>query len=351
MKKAYFIFVTVILCFVISACSNSGNKNDIAEALPPESRSSISESEIIRNSATEQSVVQNVAASSLPGSEEYIKQVIRNTIPKFTKPDMSEYEKVKAAFDYLIEIGYYTRPIALDIWRFRSTGDVIPSYVETRSLNMLLFGFGTCEDYAASLMMLLEEMGIETRYMTGLTYTSNGGMTYHSWTQAKVDGVWYHLDNELEDGISNDGTVRYKYFLKSDLTMSASHFWGQKLIDYANGRLKTAQIEEISKEYLGENCPQDYPTPTPKQIAVNPRPDTDTLRVELLEELREYEEAYGKLSYIEQNIFPPVFVRYWHESGEEPLDNYGNLVRNGDFVRDYPKIRLLIPPLEGAERP
>lgn len=335
---------------MISGCASNASPsiNAVSEISDGSSSSqSVSESELTEDPVTEQSIIQNTTASSLPSPEEYVKQVIRDTVPKFSRPDMSEYEKVKAAFDYLIEIGYYQRPIALDVWRFRSTGGAIPSYVETRSLSMLLFGFGTCEDYAASLVLLLEEMGIEARYMTGLTYTRGGGLTYHSWTQAKVDGVWYHLDSELEDGISDDGTVRYRYFMKGDATMSASHYWGQKLIDYAGNRLQAEQIEEITNEYLGEDCPRDYPTPDPKQIAVNPRPDVDALRAELLGELREYEEAYGKLTYMEQNIFPPVFVRYWQNSSEEPEDNYGNLVRSADFIREYPKIRLLIPPPEG----
>lgn len=138
--------------------------------------------------------------------------------------------------------------------------------------------------------------------------------------------------------------------MKGDETMSASHYWGKRLIDYAGNRLQTEQIEEINNEYLGENCPQDYPTPTTNQIAVNPPPDVETFRAELLEELRVYEEIYGKITYMEPNIFPPVFVRYWYDSSEEPEDNYGNLVRNSDFVREYPKIRLLIPPPEKDER-
>lgn len=215
---------------------------------------------------------------------------------------------------------------------------------------MLLFGFGTCEDFAASLMMLLEEMGIEARYMTGMTYTRGGGMTYHSWIQAKVDGIWYHLDVELDDGIAtDDGMVNYRYFMKGNTTMSGSHFWGQGLLDYAGNRLQPEQVAAIRAEYMGENCPQDYPTPAAQYIAVNPRPDTDTLRAELLVELRQYETIYGSLAPLEQNIYQQVFVRHWHESSEEPVDNYGNLVRDADFIRDYPRIRLLVPPEETTQ--
>lgn len=234
--------------------------------------------------------------------------------------------------------------IALDIWRIRSAGDTVPSYVETRSLNLLLFGFGTCEDYLAALIMMLADMGVETRYMTGLTYSVDGLLIYHSWIQAKVDNIWYHLDCELEDGISRSGTVRYRYFMKSDATMSASHYWGQSLVRFGGERLQSGQIDEIMSTYAGEDCPKDYPTPAQRQITVNPEPDVKALRAELLEELNEYDSTYGKLKYIEQNIFPPVFVRYWHSNDQEPADQYDNFVSGADFIRDYPSVRLMVPP-------
>lgn len=325
-------------------------------SIPDTQSSSISESGLSSDAAVPSNeavqtdgVIANDSApnSSLPTTQEFISQLVQEHTAQFAQPDMGEYEKVKAAYDYLIGLGHYTRPIALDIWRIRSQGDHMPSYVETRSLNMLLFGFGTCEDFAASLMMLLEELGIDTRYMTGMTYTRGGGMTYHSWIQAKVDGIWYHLDVELDDGISSDdGMVNYRYFMKGDATMRGSHFWGQGLIDYAGDRLQSEQITEIREEYMGKSCSQDYPTPAAEYIAVNPRPDTDALRIQLLEELREFEAVYGTLQPIEQNIYPPVFVRYWHENSEQPADDYGNLVRNAAFIREYPQVRLLKPPVE-----
>jgi len=195
----------------------------------------------------------------------------------------------------------------LDIWRIRSTDDSNPSYVEIRACNFLLTGVGACEDYAAALIMLLEGMGIEAKYMPGVTWGRNGGLIYHAWIQAKVDGDWYHLDCELEDGISN-GTVRYRYFMKSDLAMHASHFWGQNFIEL--GGLQPDQIEEITDNYLGENCLRDYPTPAATEIAVTPRKDADAILAGLMPELHEYEEIHGPLEYRELDVLPPVFGRY-----------------------------------------
>lgn len=274
-------------------------------------------------------------ADDLPAVEEYIHEVVQEHVARIEKPGMTEYEKVKAAADYLMGYAYYQRPVALDVWRWRTAADTIPSYEQMRGLHMLLFGVETCEGYTAALNMLLKEMGVETRYMTGMTYLASGGLGYHSWSQVKIDGVWYHLDCDLEDDIAEDGRVRYRYFLKGDDTMSASHFWGERLI--ALDQLEPGQVEEVRAYYMGEDCPQDYPTPAPQQIEVTPEPDLEALTMQLSAELEEYEAVYGPLEYEELDIYPPVFIRYYYKDGQ-PREDADEMIRN------YRGSRLLIDP-------
>lgn len=272
-----------------------------------------------------------------PAPKEYISQIVGDVIPKFAETQMSEYEKTKAAFDYLIETGYYQWPLALDVWRIRCGEGEALSFVENRSLGVLLNGVGTCEDYSAALVMLLEGMGIEARYVPGLTYHREGHLVHHAWTMAKVDGVWYHIDSQLEDGISK-GTVKYKYFMKSDATMLASHRWGQNLID--TGLLEAGQNEEIAREYLTESCPQDYPAPESKQIAVTPQPDSDAIWAALQKEYREYTKTYGGLEYMELNVHPPVFGMYGGYDGKGTIQQE----RPKDYLYQILVQRMLIQP-------
>lgn len=262
-------------------------------------------------------------ADDLPTVREYIRQVVKEHVSKIEKPDMTEYEKVKAAFDYILEIGFYEDAPALDVWRWRTAADEAPTREEMRGLNMLLFGADTCEGYAAALNMLLGEMGVETRYMTGLTYLAQGGLGYHSWSQVKLDGVWYHIDPDLEDAISKNGTVIYKYFLKSDEVMRKTHYWGQRLIDM--DRLADEQEAEIAAYYLGEDCPRDYPTPSKNYIPVTEDPDIYAIRTNLRAELSAYEELYGELEYMDLGAEPPVFINYF-------LDKRGHSGVDQDMV-------------------
>jgi len=338
MKQKLFC-VTLAACVLLTACS-AGTTQEMSSRFTPESAVSVDTQPASSNSEAEESSVADESVAPLPAKpspEEYIQQVVQETIERITEPDMSEFEKTKAAFDYLIEIGDYQWPILLDIWRIRSTDDSDPSYVEMRACNFLLTGVGACEDYAAALVMLLEGMGIEARYLPGVTWGRNGGLIYHAWTQAKIDGVWYHMDCELEDGISS-GTVRYKYFMKSDATMRASHYWGQNFIEL--GGLQPDQVEEINREYLGESCPQDYTTPSATEIAVTPRKDADAIRAGLTPELQEYEELNGPLEYRELDFLPPVFGRYGGYSTS------GIPEESDRILRGCTKNNLVPPPLD-----
>lgn len=249
------------------------------------------------------------AVEALPEQEaepNYIDHVVQETIAKFTQPGMSEYEKAKAAFDYMIEATNLADPVGLDLWRIRGTHDGRPSFVENRSLSVLLYGIGMCEDYAAALTMLLRGMGMEAEYVPGLTYAANGsGLVDHAWTIAKIDGVWYHLDSQLEDNISRRDTIRYKYFMRGDATLSVSHRWGQNLIN--SGLLTAEQNAEIARDFIFEACPQDYPTPSPHAFTSAAMPDEQAIKDEIEAEFRQYARVHGSLEPLELNLIPPVF--------------------------------------------
>lgn len=234
----------------------------------------------------------------------YLKELANQIIAQIVTADMGEYERAKAAFDYLIEYTVMDDPIGLDLWRIYGGGEEPISFVEQRALSVLRFGVGGCEDYAAALTILLREMGLEAEYVPGLTYSLEGNLVDHAWTKAKIDGVWYHLDSQLEDNISHRGTVRYRYFMRGDATL-ASHRWGQNLI--SSGLLTSEQNDEIAGYYLTESCPQDHPTPEPRHFEDTFSPNIEALREEASAEIAAYEAENGPLPPMELNTIPPVF--------------------------------------------
>ncbi|MDL2294503.1 transglutaminase-like domain-containing protein [Ruminococcaceae bacterium OttesenSCG-928-D13] len=144
----------------------------------------------------------------------------------------ASFERVKAAFRYVIEHTHYVpfdEADLTDSWRWADSCGQPPTIWQVMAFSPLQYGIGSCENYACALMVLLERMGFDTRYVTGTTYSVQGAQVDHAWAMVAVEGGWYHIDPQLEDNVHRDGTLFYRYFLKSDAEFAASHRWGTLL--------------------------------------------------------------------------------------------------------------------------
>ncbi|MHC1786575.1 MAG: transglutaminase domain-containing protein [Christensenellales bacterium] len=82
---------------------------------------------------------------------------------------------------------------------------------------VLLLGTGVCNSYATAYQLLLNAVGISNKVIVG--EGNNGSWGAHGWNLVSIGGYWYHVDVTWDDGWG------YKYFLKSDKSMSADHRW------------------------------------------------------------------------------------------------------------------------------
>ncbi len=141
-------------------------------------------------------------------------------------------ETVQAAFRYVVANTHYLaydNPTFTDSWRFFDTCNTAPTTIQVMGFSPLYYGWGSCENYAAALMVLLEELGFETAYVTGQTFSIDGALVDHAWIMVKIGENWYHADPQLEDNIIKGNTILYRYFLKSDDEFAAHHVWGSRL--------------------------------------------------------------------------------------------------------------------------
>lgn len=251
---------------------------------------------------------QETADSGQTGELTYIQQLAQDIADELVTPEMSEYEKVKTLFDYMLDTTAIGEPIGIEIWRVRGNYTEPPSYLEQRALSVLLYHVGMCEDYAAALTLLYRAAGLQAEYVPGITYSAEGPLVDHYWTMVMVDRQWYHVDPQLEDNISRHGYVRYRYFMRGS-SIHASHWWGQNLID--SGMLTPEQEEDVRKHYLfPEGAEEDYPTPERRPITQTPLPDTEAIQAEIDAEFAAYEAEHGPLEPVELNwdllIFGPA---------------------------------------------
>lgn len=146
---------------------------------------------------------------STPQKETVVDAEVKKLASQLFKPGMSEFEKVKAVNDYIVLNTEYSH---------NTKGS--PYMVHT----LLTEKKGVCQAYALLAYRLFEEIGMDSRYVTGL---ANG--EYHAWNMVKVDGKWYHLDVTWNDPVFSEGDsrkgsyIQYKYFLVPDSVISKDH--------------------------------------------------------------------------------------------------------------------------------
>lgn len=140
-----------------------------------------------------------------------VKQIIKTAVKK----NMSNYDKVKAVHDWMIQHVKY------DYYRLLS--GTIPNVSHTAK-GALLRKVAVCDGYAHAYKKVMDQLKIPCRFVVG----RSGGVG-HAWNMVKLGGKWYHVDVTFDDPIINDTntntTPYYTYFLKSSSVMKKSHSW------------------------------------------------------------------------------------------------------------------------------
>lgn len=235
-----------------------------------------------------------------------MERLVREVLEEICAPGMTEYQRAKAAYDWLVDNVAAEPPMGFDIWRVHSGDPDTPiPYLENRALSALRYRVGFCEEMSSALVLLLRGMGMEAEYIPGFIFSLQDEPVDHAWVMAKVEGSWYHLDPDMEVYRTRRDTVRYLYFLKGDAAMRYTHCWGERII--YTGWLTAAQREEVSRSYMGHPCLQDYGQEEPRAREPLAAPDMTLLRQEIDAEIAAYEAVHGALAPIRLDTAPPVF--------------------------------------------
>ncbi len=194
----------------------------------------------------------------------YFDELALNAIDKMgVEQNDTDFVKIEKAFIYIIEnteIIEFENAALTNTWRAFCTCDTAPDFYKEMSTGLFEYGLASCENYASAMVLLLEHMGIEAKYVPGLTYSVYGDFMAHAWTMVKVDDVWYHLDAHLEDNISKT-SINFKYYMKDDATFAASHAWGDLLLypsEYSLNLPACDGIIQAPQAHLINNAQQKF---------------------------------------------------------------------------------------------
>lgn len=134
------------------------------------------------------------------------------------EPGMNEHEKIKAIHDWIVSHVEYDQSLS--------------HYTAYEAVTL---GETVCQGYSLLGYTMLKKAGITVLIAEGTVNTGE-----HAWNMVQLDGVWYHLDLTWDDPVrapaaskeaavkaaqSNEGTVRYNYYLRTDAELRADHQW------------------------------------------------------------------------------------------------------------------------------
>ena len=135
-----------------------------------------------------------------------VRRVVQSFKTNFIKSGMSDYEKVKAAHDYLCANCTY----AYGGWQYNGANT---------AWGALVYGEAQCSGYARAMKALCDAMGIPCYYVHANAQSANPS---HQWNQVKVGGKWYIVDVQGDDSGDIFGMgISYNYFLVSADTYRA----------------------------------------------------------------------------------------------------------------------------------
>lgn len=143
--------------------------------------------------------------------ETYIQTEVNNIIQTIIKDNMSDYDKVYAINQYLVNRFSYDNTL-----------------VNNNAYLALINNTTTCQGYAMTAYKLFKAAGIETRIVLGQLNGIN-----HGWNLVKINGMWYQIDVT-----NNDYVGENRYFLRSDSFFRSQGFtweaddYEQAIYDY-----------------------------------------------------------------------------------------------------------------------
>ncbi len=124
-------------------------------------------------------------------------QEINTILDTIITGSMTDYEKILAVHDYVIDNTVYDSSCLENI----ATCDT-----DHVAIGVIFDGNAVCEGYAHTIDIMLRSLGIPTFKLSSST---------HQWNAVYYNDAWYHLDATWDDPVTNNGSniLLHNYFL------------------------------------------------------------------------------------------------------------------------------------------
>ncbi|WP_372631578.1 transglutaminase domain-containing protein [Cohnella sp.] len=197
-------------------------------------------------------------------------------LKKILKPNMTDEQKVKAIFDYVV-----TRI------KYSSGTDYISA---ANALKAIEEGKGVCVHYTSLFHYLATRAGIPSIPLSGPSFVGQ-----HAWNMVYLNDKWVYVDATLADGKKN---IDYTYYLKDAMFMMKTRTWMgfgyPDIYVYPEVDGMNLKTTEELRVYLLRKMEESGPEP-PKKVTfkvANGKVDTDLKFLSVIREDYKYKLSY-----------------------------------------------------------
>ncbi len=168
----------------------------------------------------------NPSTSGLEITDMIIDEILAGII----KPDMTDEQKWKAVYDYLIyhyqhNKSYVTTPKFSELREYVH-GEMLYKSYSGNALTLLYTGEGVCDDFAALYTCMMWRLGYDSEVVNGNYVNRDGSQSPHSWSAVTLNGTKYYFDPDVETKLYMKG-IKPSYFLfkQTEAECKTNHIW------------------------------------------------------------------------------------------------------------------------------
>jgi hypothetical protein len=191
--------------------------------------------------AVSRSYQKDTDGSELGGQAAEVRRAVDKLIEELgLEKVQTKYEKALLVHDYFVANYAYQEEA-------KSNNEEYPDAFTP--YGVLVNKTGVCQSYAQAYKLVLEAVGVETQYVTGIA-GGEGDTVNHGWNRVKLDdGNWYNVDVTYDDPLPDrPGRKSHQYFCVTDRQLKKDHSWQEDGIRCTSTTYSYANICKRLKE-------------------------------------------------------------------------------------------------------
>ena len=133
---------------------------------------------------------------------------IQPILDKIITKNMSDIQKLKAVYDYLMQSSYIERTLLIPQSKKQYTEQLYACFIIDNK-------YGVCYDFTSAFKYMTRSLGFDTRMIYGYHTNPGGGAGEHSWAEIDIKGTTYIFDPAIEKILINEGYSGSSRFMRT----------------------------------------------------------------------------------------------------------------------------------------